>query len=77
MADNESQRSILAAELYWFGGVLSAPKVFDAGTSFHAEPMLRGSVVRDEDEPDLAAVEPRFFRYHSRQGQWSVTVDEV
>jgi hypothetical protein len=55
MSRIKTQRAILSAELYWFGGHLGAPKVYDSGTSFNATPTLRNSGdVANEDADEGA-----------------------
>lgn len=43
MSALRTQQDILDAEFLWHGGYLSAPKVYDSGTSFSAPPTLRHS----------------------------------
>lgn len=75
MSGTDEQRAIMDAELYWFGGLLSAPKVYDNGTNFHAPPTLRA--VRDAaatTSPDLDS-ERMIRAYVDDDGDWNVTID--
>jgi hypothetical protein len=75
MSGTDEQSAIMDAELYWFGGLLSAPKVYDNGTNFHAPPTLR--VVNDavgSSRPDLQS--DRLIRAQvDVGGDWAVTID--
>lgn len=77
MSGIDEQRSIMDAEQYWFGGQLSAPKVYDTGTNFHAAPTVRGATGRTfVDSP--AENSDRHVRADSDGcGGWIVTIDEA
>jgi hypothetical protein len=75
MSGTDEQRAIMDAELYWFGGIHSAPKVYDHGTSFHAPPTLR--VVTDAIGPSRENMKSdrSIHAYVDDSGDWTVTVD--
>jgi len=77
MSGTDEQSAIMDAELYWFGGLLSAPKVYDNGTNFHATPTLR--LAREELGPSgLGLQSDRLIRARlDDDGGWTVTIDEA
>jgi hypothetical protein len=76
MSGNQEQRAILDAELYWFGGGLGAPKVYDTGTNFHAAPTLRGTAAGQRTRPKGGGGDrPRRMRaYFNDRGDWTVEI---
>jgi hypothetical protein len=77
MSGTDEQRAIMDAEFYWFGGLLSAPKVYDNGTNFHAPPTIR--VVADAVGVSRVGLESeRHIRaFVDEAGDWTVTIDPV
>lgn len=77
MSGTDEQRAIMDAELYWFGGQLSAPKVYDTGTNFHAAPTLRAATgAANSYRPDRQS-ERRIRAFVDESGDWTVTIDEA
>ena len=74
-----TQRAILSAELYWFGSQLGAPKVYDAGTSFNASPVVRDSGTLQFDDDHLCGSDEGGRQIHFVAGPdgYSVTLDEA
>lgn len=79
MSGIQEQRAILDAELYWFGGSLSAPKVYDTGTNFHAPPTLRDAAAGHHARRTLAeGGRQRVMRaYFDDQGVWTVEITKA
>jgi hypothetical protein len=80
MSRIDAQRAILAAEEYWFGGQLGAPKVYDSGTSFHAAPTLRSAFETPDDAEQGGTPEPdngRMVRIVDTPTGWDITFDEA
>lgn len=79
MSGNEEQSAIMDAELYWYGGGLSAPKVYDTGTNFHASPTLRDTSSENRSRAARGpAKRPRRFRaYFNDSGVWTVEVTQA
>jgi hypothetical protein len=74
----ETQRAILAAEFFWFGGSLGAPKVYDSGTNFSAPPTLRdGSDTAVVGASADAEIDEVRVTYASTEDGWTVTFDEA
>jgi hypothetical protein len=75
MSGIETQRSILAAEFYWFGGCQAAPKVYDGGTNFNAPPTLRSSAgASSAIGGDIDTTDALVIRYESDDSGWTVTL---
>jgi hypothetical protein len=77
MSRIKTQRSILSAELFWFGGHLGAPKVYDSGTSFNAPPTLRNSgEAGNGDDPGVASTRMVSLR-PTDDGGWEILFDGI
>lgn len=76
MSGTDEQRAIMDAEQYWFGGQLSAPKVYDTGTNFHAAPTLRCVTAGSTSEQSYPDSDRR-IRAFVDDGDWLVTIDEA
>jgi hypothetical protein len=81
MSRIRAQRATLAAEQYWFGEQLGAPKVYDSGTSFHASPTLRSAAdtadAADDDWDDSETSGGRRVRIRDTATGWDITFDEA
>jgi len=64
----------MASEYHWFGGPLSAPKVYDTGTNFNAPPTVRGS---ESQSPGIASPggTGRSVLYTSTDDGWDLVFD--
>jgi hypothetical protein len=78
MSGTDEQLAIMDAELYWFGGQLSAPKVYDTGTNFHAAPTVRATTAKSVTALQAVAQSDRHIRaFRDDAGDWIVTIDEA
>ena len=82
MSRKRVQEAILSAELFWFGGTLGPPKIYDAGTSYSFPPNLRHSDDGGRTGDEEASVTPqgeaktgRFVTVTVRGGHWTVEFD--
>jgi hypothetical protein len=68
-----TQQDILDAEFLWHGGYLSAPKVYDSGTSFSAPPTLRHS--EDGRASESGSTSLRRIKVEITEEAWTVEFD--
>lgn len=65
----------MASENHWFGGPLSAPKVYDTGTNFNAPPTVRGGESLASNSMPQSESGRRVL-YKSTDDGWDIVFDD-
>jgi hypothetical protein len=64
---------LIASEYFWYGGIPGSAKVFDAGTSFAAEPSVwTGPSAVVEQAAEQAAEVAYFFELERTEHGWEI-----